>query len=458
MKLRFKNRIAFFNTLAVAITTAFVFLVISFVVYNTAYNHLDEDISVEKAEVMSNLFGLQDSIIINKMPEWEEAEHSQVEVNPTFLQVRDAGGNIIFRSKNLPESQVLDGPQKNNRIFYNGIINNQRIRLGQFPINSDTGKTIGELTIAVSREESHNVISNLIWVLLISFPVVLLVQYFSSSIAASRAIMPVHQLISSASAIDDTNIGNRLKLPSHKDELYELTQTINDLLGRIEKSIFQQKQFTSDASHEIRTPLSAIRGTLEVLIRRERTPEVYEEKISGIIEMVDRLDVLLEQLLQLARIDSGKTNANVERVYLLPIVSAVQQKWETHAAVKNISFHTNISSQTLVSGDKFFLELMLDNLVNNAIKYGIHGGNIWLNWDDSTQTLSVVDDGVGIPGKDIPHIFNRFYRVDESRSSAVKGSGLGLSIVQKLSGLQNITLRISSQVGVGTTFSLHFSS
>ncbi len=458
MILKFKNRIALFNTLAVAFTTALVFLVICFVVYDTAYSHLDEDISVEKDEVISNLFWLQDSIIINKMPEWEEAEHSQVEVNPTFLQVKDARGNIIFRSNNLPENQLLDSSNNDNNTFYNGELNNQRIRLGQFPVKNENGKTIGELTIAVSRQESYNVLNNLIWVLLISFPIVLLVQFFSSSIAASRAIKPVHQLISSASAIDDSNIGSRLKLPSHKDELYELTQTINDLLGRIEKSISQQKQFTSDASHEIRTPLSAIRGTLEVLIRRKRTPEVYEEKISGIIELVDRLDVLLEQLLHLARIDSGKTMARIESIHLLPIVSTVQQKWETHAVYKNITFHTKILPATMVGGDKFFLELMLDNLVNNAIKYGIHGGNVWLTWDEASHTLTVKDDGIGIPEKDIPYIFNRFYRVDESRSSVVKGSGLGLSIVQKLATLQNITLQVASREGEGTIFSLRFPS
>jgi len=458
MTLKFKNRIAFFNTLAVAFTTAVVFLVICFVVYNTTYSHLDEDISAEKDEVISNLFWLQDSIIINKMPEWEEAEHSQVEVNPTFLQVKDVRGNLIFRSNNLPANQVLESPQKNENTFYNGEINNQRIRLGQFPINNENGKTIGELTIAVSREESHNVLSNLIWVLIIAFPVVLLVQFFSSSIAASRAIKPVHQLISSASAIDDSNIGNRLEMPSHKDELYELTQTINDLLGRIEKSISQQKQFTSDASHEIRTPLSAIRGTLEVLIRRKRTPEIYEEKISGIIEMVDRLDILLEQLLHLARIDSGKTMARVESIHLLPVVLTVQQKWETHAVYKNITFHTNVPKEAMVRCDKFFLELMLDNLVNNAIKYGIHSGNVWLNWDNVSQTFSVRDDGIGIAEKDIPYIFNRFYRADESRSSVVKGSGLGLSIVQKLASLQNIVLKVTSIEGKGTTFSLRFPS
>ncbi len=455
MTLKFKNRIALYNTLAVAFTTALVFLAISFVVYDTAYSHLDEDIQVEKDEVISNLFWLQDSIIVNKMPEWEEAEHSQVEVNPTFLQLKDMQGNIIFRSNNLPGHQELEDAT-NDHIFYNGEINHQRIRLGQFPVKNESGKVIGQLTIAVSRQESHNVLYNLVWVLVISFPVVLLVQYFSSSVAASRAIKPVHQLIASASQIDHLNIETRLNLPARKDELYDLTKTINELLARIEKSMLQQKQFTSDASHEIRTPLSAIRGTLEVLIRRKRNSEIYEEKISGIIQMVDRLDALLEQLLHLARIDSGKIVARKEPVYLFPVVSAIRHKWVAKAAGKNIIIQNQLPEGTAVKGDKFFLELMLDNLVNNAIKYGKNNGRILIRWKENPCTLLVEDDGIGIPEKDIPYIFNRFFRADESRSSIVDGSGLGLSIVQKLAELQNIELYVESRENEGTAFSLQF--
>lgn len=455
MAIKFKNRIALFNTLAVAFTTAFVFLAIYMVVYKTAYAHLDDDISVEKEEVLSNLDWHRDSIIINKMPEWDEAEHSQVEVNPTFLQITNSKGKVIFRSSNLLKEQVL--ANQSQEPFYDGKINNQKIRLGQFPIINNNGENIGKLTIAVSQEESFNILNNLIWVLLISFPLVLLVQFFASSIAASKAIAPVHQLIQTASRIGDTNISTRLELPGHRDELFELTQTINELLARIEVSMVQQKQFTSDASHEIRTPLSAIRGTLEVLIRKQREPHVYEDKIAGTIKEVDRLDALLDQLLQLARIDAGIAARN-ETVCLAELVLLSGEKWERQAAEKGINLLITIPEDVLVIGDRLYLELILDNLLNNAIKYGNPQGHIFLNWDKTSRVLSVKDDGIGIPEKDLPHIFNRFYRADESRSSAVKGNGLGLSIVKKLADLQHIVLNVESELGKGTTFMLQFPS
>ncbi len=457
MTLKFKNRIALFNTLAVAFTTALVFLAIYLVVYKTAYSHLDDDILLEKEEVFSNLDWHRDSIIINKMPEWDEAEHSQVEVNPTFLQVADINDKVIFRSTNLLEDQILSNPNKSQETFYNGEINRQRIRLGHFPINNESGVKIGQLTIAISQQESYTILNNLIWVLLITFPLVLIVQFVVSSLAASKAIAPVNQLIASASKIGDSNISTRLPLPEHQDELYQLTQTINELLARIETSMLQQKQFTSDASHEIRTPLSGIRGTLEVLIRKQREPQVYEEKIAATIKEVDRLDSLLEQLLQLARLDSSKA-ARTETICLAELISLSGEKWKKQAAGKNINLQLNIPEDVTVMGDQLYLELIIDNLLSNAIKYGNENGNVVASWNEASKTLSVKDDGIGISEKDLPNIFNRFYRADKSRSSAVKGNGLGLSIVKKLADLQLINLRAESQPGKGSTFMLQFSA
>ena len=458
MTLKFKNRIALFNTLAVAFTTALVFLVIYFVVSKTAFTHLDDDILLEKEEVISNLDWHRDSIIINKMPEWEEAEHNQVEVNPTFLQIADAKGIIIFRSTNLIDDQVLAGPDDNGKTSYNGVISGQRIRLGQFPIENEEGEEIGKLTIAVSQQESFNILNNLIWILFISFPIVLIVQFIASSLAASQAIEPVHQLIRSASGISDSNISTRLILPQHKDELYKLTKTINELLARIEVSMFQQKQFTSDASHEIRTPLSAIRGTLEVLIRKQREPKVYEEKVTEVISQVDRLDVLLEQLLQLARIDSGTAIARNEKIFLHELITASSERWKAQASDANIKLHLDIPKEVVVNGDKFYLEIILDNLINNAIKYGKQNGNVSISWNREIESLSVTDDGIGISEEHLPNIFSRFYRADESRSSVVNGNGLGLSIVKKLADLQQMTLNAESHLGEGSIFTLTFTA
>lgn len=454
--MKFKERIAIFNTQAVAITMALVFMIIYFVVHKTAYNHIDADILLEKEEVFKNLNCINDSIIIAKLPEWDESEHNKVEVDPTFLQIVDQKDRVIFHSSNLLKNQFLFNPNNKQVTFYNSEISNQKIRLGQFPVKNKEDKIIGQLTIAVSQKESLVILNNLVLVLLISFPIMLIIQYVTSYFAASKAIKPVNQLINTASKINDSNIETRLVLPQNKDELYQLTITINELLSRIEKSMLQQKQFTSDASHEIRTPLSAIRGTLEVLIRKQREPEVYKTKITDVISQVDRLDILLDQLLQIARIESGIIKEKTENLNLLQFISILEKKWKQQSIKKQIKIHIQISDVAIITGDKLFLELIFENIVLNAIKYGKDKGNIFISWDDSIKTLSIKDDGIGISEVHLPNIFNRFYRTDESRSSLIQGNGLGLSIVKKLADLQQINISVKSDINIGTTFLLEF--
>ncbi len=453
MKLSFKKRIALFNTLAVAVTTAIVFIVVYAVVYSSSYRHLDSDILLEKEEIINNLDWKGDSIIINKMSEWEEAEHKKVEVNPTFIQIVDNKEQMIFKSANLRENHFLFNPLNEKANFHNIQVDSQRLRIGQFPIRNDEQKIIGQLTVGVSQQESYYVLNNLFFTLCICFPVLLLVLYYVIYLAASKAIAPVHQLIRTAAGIGDSNINTRLPLPANEDEIFHLATTVNDLLGRIENSIKQQKQFTADASHEIRTPLAGIRGTLEVLLRKKREPEQYEEKIKEVIGQTDRLNVLLEQLLQLARLEPGSVKN--ETVFLHHSIKEATLKYEQQMAAKTIDLQITIPENTTIMADNLLLSIMMDNLVSNAVKYSDAQTKILINWDDKLKTFSIKNTGTEILAEQIPFLFNRFYRTDDSRSSRTPGSGLGLAIVKKLADLQHISISVSS-IANSTTFALKF--
>ena len=439
--------------MAVAITTVIVFIVIYAVVHYSSYRHLDNDILLEKEEIINNLDWKADSIIINKMPEWEEAEHQKVEVNPTFIQIVDNKEQMIFKSANLRTNHLLFNPINEKANFHNIQVDNQRLRIGQFPIRNDEQKIIGQLTVGVSQQESYYVLNNLLFTLCISFPVLLLVLYYVIYLAASKAIAPVHQLIRTAAGISDSNINTRLPLPANEDEIFQLATTVNDLLARIETSIKQQKQFTADASHEIRTPLTGIRGTLEVLLRKKREPEQYEEKIKEVIGQTDRLNVLLEQLLQLARLESGAVKN--ETVFLHHSIKDAALKYEQQMTIKSVDLQITIPESTTVSADKFLLSLMIDNLVSNATKYSDAKSTILITWDDKLNTLSIKNAGLGILPEQIPLIFDRFYRTDDSRSSMIPGSGLGLAIVEKLANLQHISISVSSSAN-SINFTLKF--
>lgn len=456
MKLSFKKRIATYNLIAIATLTAIAFIAIYGVVYYTSYKHLDDDIITEKAEVFSNLDWDDETIIMNKMPEWEESEHKQIEVNPTFIQIVDLNGETIFKSANLQENHFLFNPKNKTTVFYNATIKYQKIRQGQFPVFNDNNKIIGQLTIGISQQESYNVLHNLMIVLIVTYLFIISILYFIMIFVASKAIAPIHQLIQSASQINYANINSRLPLPENEDEIHQLATTINELLSRLESSFYQQKQFTSDASHEMQTPLAAIKGIIEVLLRKPRTAERYEEKMQEVLLQTNRLSQLYAQLLQLARLESSVLVANKEKIFLK---TTVRKMLKTHDEIirnNNIKTHDNIPPEAVVWADILLLEIIIDNLISNAIKYNKIDGAIFFNWIELTKTLRITDEGIGIDTHQLPLLFNRFYRADDSRSAQIPGNGLGLSIAKRLCDAQNITLTVTSVKGQGTTFQLQF--
>lgn len=454
MNLHFKKRIAIFNTIAVAITTFIVFVVIYYVVSFSSFQHLDNDIKAEMEEVFNNINWENDSIQINKMPEWDEAEHQQIEVNPTFIQIVNIDGKAIFKSINLQDDYLLIHPNNNKTSFYNTTINTQKIRQGQFPIINKNKKTIGYLTIGVSQEESSSVLHNLFIVLCFTYLILVFVLYLIMYYVASKAIKPVQKLIQSASKINESNISSRLPLPNNKDEIYKLATTFNDLLNRIENSIEQQKQFTADASHEMRTPLTIIKGTLEVLLRKERTREQYEKKINEVITQTDRLSYLFDQLLQLARAESNNTIIKKEKIILKEKIEHLINGGDLLLNKNQIKY--NIPSNCVVFADAALLDRILENIISNAIKYNTPNGNITFEWNEKSNSLLIKDEGIGISKDQQPYLFNRFYRADNSRSSEIKGNGLGLSIVKKLCELQHIKISVESAENKGTSFTLQF--
>ena len=168
-------------------------------------------------------------------------------------------------------------------------------------------------------QESEIVLENLQKALLVSFPIILIILFFTTRYIAGKSIAPINNVITTANRITRENLRERISLPENKDEIHLLISTINELLNRLEDNLLREKQFTSDASHELRTPLSVIKGTLEVLIRKPREIHQYEEKINYCIRETDRITKLIDQLLFLARYDSGKVLPNKIKINIKTI-------------------------------------------------------------------------------------------------------------------------------------------
>lgn len=458
MSLKFKNRLALFNTLAAAASTFLVFVAVYAVVFFTACRHLDDDLRKEKEDVWGNIRAENGHILIANSAEHFEKEHERTEINPTFLQITDTRGSLAFRSANLKNARLEIAAPTAEPIFFDSKFNDERIRLGQFPILDAFGTNVGQLSVGVSQAEAALVLHNLRLVLLLAFPFLTLIFYLASSFAAGRGIAPIQELIRAASKMDDQSIAARLPLPlpPHRDEIHTLATTINDLLDRIEGSLRREKQITADISHELRTPLAGIRGTLEVLLRKRREPEQYEQKIEQVLAETDRLNRLLEQLLQLARIESGKMQPDLGAIDLRSFVQSILEKWGPILTEKHLSAAVKIDPAAHVVADANWLEIIVGNLLSNALKYGKTGGEISISWDKPTSTLAFCDDGPGIAPEHLPYIFDRFYRADASREAKIPGTGLGLSIAQKLAELQAIKLSAKRLAGQQTVFLMQF--
>jgi signal transduction histidine kinase len=279
-----------------------------------------------------------------------------------------------------------------------------------------------------------------------------MVLFFIARFIAGRSIKPISSIITTSNIITKDNLTSRIPLPQNRDELYILSQTINNLLDRIETAIEREKQFTSDASHELRTPLTVIKGTLEVLIRKPRNPAEYEEKINFCVTEVDRLNHLVDQLLLLARFENQKQSLKIEKVYLNAIFLDTIARNSTAIQSKNITITTQFSRDYYIETDSYLFLIIVNNLISNALKYSNQNGNLTVHIKSLASRIEchITDSGIGIPADDLENIFNQFYRSQSNAHPEIKGTGLGLSIVKRLCSLLTIDITLTSEENIGT--------
>jgi signal transduction histidine kinase len=273
-----------------------------------------------------------------------------------------------------------------------------------------------------------------------------------------RSIKPISSIIETSNIITKDNLKSRIPLPQNRDELYTLSQTINNLLDRIENTIEREKQFTSDASHELRTPLTVIKGTLEVLIRKPRNQEEYQEKINFCVSEVNRLNHLVDQLLLLARFENQNKSLKIEKICLNAIILDSISRYSSIIQSKKIHISTAFIKEYYVENDGYLLSIIINNLVSNALKYSNENANLKIVITDENGIVEchIIDSGIGIPTEDLQKIFDQFYRSNSIEHTRIKGSGLGLSIVKRLCALLHIDIKITSKENIGTTAFLSF--
>jgi signal transduction histidine kinase len=456
-QLSFKNRIAFNYLISTALLVLFVFIIIYSIVSFSVYSRVDSDIAVEVQNHLNEIEIKNNNIRLIDAQEWKEKEHNTLDVNPVFVEILNNKKELIDKSPNLKKNNLFFNSNQEDFKIYDTKLVGKSIRQIQFPILSKD-KVAGYIIIAMSLENANLVLKNLDQVLWISYPMILILLFFSARFIAGKSILPITNITQTARIITKENLKSRIDLPENKDELYVLSKTINDLLNRIENAVEREKQFTSDASHELRTPLTVIKGTLEVLVRKPRTHVEYEDKIHFCITEVDRLNHLVEQLLLLARFENQKQSLKIEKIYLNAIILDTISRYSNTIQSKNILVITEFARDYYVESDLYLFSIIINNLVSNALKYSDENAIVTISVIDHENKIecSITDSGIGIPSDDLQKIFYRFYRSKSSEHSEIKGTGIGLSIVKRLCSLLNIDIKINSQEHVGTTVILNF--
>jgi heavy metal sensor kinase len=275
---------------------------------------------------------------------------------------------------------------------------------------------------------------------------------------SARALSPVDALTRTARTISGSDLSRRLEPLHTGDELQRLSDTLNQMLSRIETAFLRVTQFTADASHELRTPISLIRTEAEIALRKSRTEEEYRDALFHILTEAETTSSMVEKLLSLARADSGGQALEIRPVDLREIAVRAAGEWRTVACLRTLGFTETATGGNLqVAGDKTALQQLFNILLDNAVKYTLAPGSVSLSLEEcgDRAVLKVIDSGIGIAPEDQTRIFERFYRADKARSRELGGAGLGLAIALWIVQQHHGSISVESTLGKGSTFEVH---
>lgn len=325
-----------------------------------------------------------------------------------------------------------------------------QVRVHTEPITAD-GRVIAIAQVSQSLESIAGLKGTLLSTLLLGSPIVVAIAGVGGYFLARRALAPIDKITRTARQISVEDLSRRLELPPARDEVGRLAATFDDMLDRLDGAFQRERRFTHDAAHELRTPLAAMQSILSVMAERRRSVGEYETALADLSEETSRLSALTEDLLRLARTESSiELTDAVELSTLLP---DVVETLRPAAEEKDLGLACVVSGDLRLVGDADALIRLFLNLVDNAIKYTARG-SVLVTGEGARDwvTVTVADTGEGIAAEHLPHLFERFYRAEESRATA--GTGLGLAICEEIAHAHGGTITVASERGRGTTFTV----
>jgi heavy metal sensor kinase len=379
-------------------------------------------------------------------------EHTLLSPKKQIIQIRDRNGDILYKSYSLGKEDIIfeDIPFNTTKLVTIYDAQGQALRLAV------TQNAIAKIYVAYPEAEISEVLGNLFSIFIILVPAAIILSILGGWFLANKSLTPVDKITKTARDITAQNLDRRIEPVDVDDEIGRLISTFNDMIGRLQSSFEQIKQFSVDASHELRTPLTIMRGEIELALRSKQSGDEYRQVLSSTLDEILRMSSIIENLLMLAKGDIGKSTFKFADVSLAPIIKELHEDSEMLAEKKHIRVDLEAIEDVTVSGDTIRLRQLVLNLLDNAIKYTPENGAIAVSLvrENGSAKIIVKDNGIGIPAEEQTKIFNRFYRVDKGRSRELGGTGLGLSIAQWIAETHGGSIFVRSEVNKGSVFTV----
>ena len=446
LSLRVRLALAFAGAMAVllAVTGAFLYVRLG----NTLDEQIDQSVRARADDAAVLVARSGSGLSAARLSEGEES----------FAQVLSPSGRVLDvtppldRTPLLTPEQVARARTETFFVEHDPLrgLDTGRVRLLATPVEADGRRYV--IVSGASLQDRDEALTALGRQLLIGGPIALLLASLAGYLLAGAALRPVESMRRRAEEISATVAGRRLPVPDADDEVGRLARTLNEMLARIEEGVERERRFVAEASHELRTPLALLKAELELALRHPRSAEELRAAITSAAEETDRLTLLAEDLLVLARSDEGQLRLDEKPVRAQVLLDTVARRFERRAQAAGLALEVEAPSELTTVGDPVRLEQALGNVVDNAVRYGAGTVRLEARRQNGDVELCVSDQGAGFDPEFLPHAFERFSRDDGGR---VRGStGLGLAIVRAIARAHGGTAAARNGAGGGAEVTL----
>jgi heavy metal sensor kinase len=458
MTLALRTRLSVFYTMVFGVLLT----AIAAVSYRALAQQLDSDATTSLIELTNGLHGY-----LNFDGATPEVQHDATDPQETafvqratrFYQIYDGStGALLVQSEAIEPLGLTFTPAEVKSFHDEPRLHDiqtdyGRIRLTNSVITAAPGRTY-LLQVGASLAAMDSALTRFLQLLLWTVPAGLFVAILAGRWMATVALGPLLRFADAARRIDVTNLRQRLPVRGVHDELDDVAQAFNETLARVEDAVGEMRQFSTALAHELRTPIAALRGEIELAAMRPGAGDEDRRTAESQLEELDKLKRLIDQLLTLARAESGQIPLSRDRVDLGALAASAVEQLELVAQADGLDLRCDAAEDVAVYGDAEWLERLLLNLLDNAFKFTPRGGSVLVRVSDvgGHARLEVTDTGMGMPPDVLPHVFERFYRADPARSSSERGVGLGLSLVKWIVDRHDGTVQALSGPGPGSTF------